>query len=251
MRRGLAGLALVGLMIGAPIAGAAELSDVVLRIEASSGRAEGYVEFTQADGWWEGDTFYWQTDEDIPIVDPDSGEVIGTFLADAGVSSYVVPEDWARSHPQVNLGFAMSAGVAPTTFTVRSALLSFSPMTNPDARADCAINITDVTGDMVQLDGAGPTGGAFLSQYNGAVPNGTTFDESITQIVGGLFETVTGDSDTDWVTVSDTLSDISTQISFMLTAGDSASGTSAFQVVPEPTGMLLVLAGLTLVLRRR
>jgi MYXO-CTERM domain-containing protein len=242
---------IAGLVITVQTAGAAELSDVVLTLEASNGRSQGYVEFTQADGWWEGETFYWQTDQDIPIVDPDSGEVIGTFLSDAAACSYVVPEDGVRSHPQVNLGFAMSAGETATAFTMRSALLSFPSICCPELRASGSINVTDVTGDGAQLDGMGPTGGACLAQYNGPVPNGTTFIEAISHIDALPFHTETGEFDSGWMTIADTMSDMSLQISFTLSAGDSASGTSTLQEIPEPTAMLLALAGLVLIRRRR
>lgn len=226
---------------------------MVLTIEASNAsRATGMIEIYQSDGWWEGDTFYWQAENDLQITDPDTGEIIGTFLSSAALTSYVVP-DGTRSNPQVNLGFAMSAGDEPTTFTVQSALLTLDPQyVNPDGKADAAISVTDFggNGDGAELIGQGPNGGAFLAEYNGFVPGGTTFDEGIESIVADAWGTETGESHSGWLPINDTVVDMSTQISFTLTPGDSASGTSSFQVVPEPTGLLLLLAGLGLVRRR-
>jgi hypothetical protein len=243
--------ALVGvavLMGGVPMA-AAGLSDVVLRIEAANGRASGFLEFTQEDGWWEGNIFYWQTQVPLEICDANGG-LIGTF-GPAAITSYVVPGRGRANNPQVNLGFAMQAGDAPTAFTVKSALLSFDPMVNPDARATVGINVSDAIGDGATLTGNGPNGGSYLAQYNGFVPDGTAFAELVQSVVVlDPFGTGTGAGDSGWVQILDTVYDMSAEITFTLTEHDLASGTSTFQLVPEPSSLLLVVAGLAFLRRR-
>ncbi len=230
---------------------ASDLSDLVLTIQADNGRqGSGEILIFQEDGWWEGDTFNWQADTDMDITD-DEGVVIGTFLQ-ASFAQYVVPSSGARSDPQVNLGFAMQAGEDLTTFTVKSALLTVDPAyVNPDARASVGITVSDSYIDGAELAGVGPTGGSYLAQYNGFVPDGTTFDESISGIVvTEPFGTEDASSDTLWQPVADTINDMSAQIAFTLTAGDFASGTSTYQITPEPASLLLLVAALALVRRR-
>jgi len=50
--------------------------------------------------------------------------------------------------------------------------------------------------------------------------------------------------------IAGSVSDMSTQISFTLSPNDLASGTSVFEIVPEPASVLLLIAGLVLVRRR-
>jgi hypothetical protein len=53
-----------------------------------------------------------------------------------------------------------------------------------------------------------------------------------------------------WSQIAGAVNNISTQIEFTLTAWDMASGTSSFEVIPEPATGLLLVIGL-LALRRR
>jgi hypothetical protein len=245
--RGLSLLALAAAVVFSPVANAG-LSDVVLSISASNSRATGTVEIHQSDGWWDGDTFYWETTTAIPIEDP-QGNTIGTF-GPAAITSYVDPSHSGRANPQINLGFAMQAGNATTSFSVTSGLLTVSPaFVNPDGRAAVGITVNDANGDGATLVGLG--NGAMLTQYNGGIPNGTTFAELVNQIVvPDPFGQQQGSGDTGWVMINDTVSSMNSQIHFTLTAGDSASGTSSFQVVPEPSGLLMLVAGLALWRRR-
>jgi hypothetical protein len=241
---GFAGLFCSAALVAPASAG---LSDVVLRVDAQQSRTSGFIELTQSDGWWEGSTFYLQVDEALPIVS-DDGTVLGTF-GPAAITSYVVPG--GRSNPQVNLGFAMQAGDVLTHFTVTSGQVTFSPMTDPTGRASVGITVSDAMGDGAQLLGEASHGNAFLAQYNGLVPNGTTFDEAVSSVTfADPFGTLTTNHDTGFLPIVAQVTDINTMISFSLTAHDLASGTSSFQLVPEPTGLLLLAAGLILVRRR-
>jgi hypothetical protein len=236
----------VALVAVVPIA-TASLPDVVLAIHAEAGRsAGGTILIHQSDGWWDGDTFTWQCDQDMPIMD-DAGQLIAT-LRSATAIQYSDPGH-SRSLPQVSLGFAMQAGSLPTSFTVSSALLSFGTLTNPQGRATVGVTVSDSTGDGALLTGTGPGGNSYLAQYNGFVPGGTTFRQAITSVSVDPFDITNANDDSGWQLINGSVNDISTQISFSLSAGDLASGTSLFQLTPEPTSLLLIAA--LAVVRRR
>lgn len=238
-----ASVALAGM---APTAVAA-LSDLVLSVQAQNGRAEGVLEFYQHDGWWEGNTFYLSINEALPIYDA-SGNQIATF-GPATATMYTDPEG-GRSFPQVNLGFAMQAGGMPTSFLVQSALLSFGAMHNPDGKATVGVTVSDSNGDGAQLDGNGPNGNTYLAQYNGFVPGGVTFHEAISQVLVDPFDVTNADSDSGWLPILADVTNMSSQIAFVLSAGDLASGTSNWQLVPEPASMFLLAVVLAAARRR-
>lgn len=235
-------------VLGVPSVATADLGDVVFFVEACVGPAcSGFFEVTQADGEWDGDTFTWQLEGTVDIED-DYGNLIATIgSTDPDEPTFVV----FRSDPQVNLGFAMQAGDQDTTFTIRSALLEFDTMLNPTAQASVGVNLSDFMGDGAWLDGAGPDDRVYLAQYNEFVPNGTTF----TTLIDGLstdeaFDTVSIDDETGWQSLTGTVDNISSQVKLTLSAFDMASGTSNFEIVPEPAGLLLLVVASALVRRQ-
>lgn len=252
-RFGLASVAALG-MLFVPLAAADGISDPIFSVEVCHDTGcVGVFNVSQADGTWQGGSFLWVLPQVQPIfADDGSGQLIATLSTEGGGTFIAITPGSGRSAAQVNLGFAMQSGGAPTTFTVKSALLTLdSPLANPQGRASVGINVSDADGDGAILTGYGPTGGAYLAQYNGFVPWGTTFDESIASIVTpDPFGTASGWNDTDWQPIAATVANMSTQVRFQLTANDFASGTSNFQIVPEPAGLLVLLAGLGLVRRR-
>lgn len=205
------------------------------------------------DAVWTGSAWVWQLSQETPITNPTLGQVA---LLKPGTFVEVTPAGGPRSNPAVNLGFAMQAGNAPTTFTVKSALLSFATIPNASGRASAAFTVTDGFNDdggTLSGLGTGAGGGAYLAQVNGFVPGGANFAELVNQIqipvMGGNNVSAAFPADYSFFPIG-AVSDMSTQISFDITANDLASGTSIFEIVPEPSALLLALAGLGVIRRR-
>lgn len=245
VRGTLAAVALLFAAAGLPTA-FADLSNIVFAIDATSATGQGTYTAGIADGHLviDGYLYEWSLAQPVEIRDPSNGMLIAT-ITDAS-ATYI-------GDPQVNLSFAVTAGPALTDFTIKSSLLTFPAINFPSARASAAFTVTD--GD----DEGGATltglrGEAYLAQYNGFVPNGTEFTQLIQQVVAPLSGTADLSEEYPgggaYAAIAGPATDMSSQISFSLSANDLASGTSNFEIIPEPCGLLLlaVSAGL---LRRR
>jgi hypothetical protein len=254
---GLAGAALCTLALMVVPAASAGISNDLLTVEACvGGSCYGYTLFTQDDP--RGELVYdpdtqswtWTLLVDVPIVSLDGQTTMGTLQA--GTTNLSFAQD-----PSVNLNFAVEAGpdVGGTTFTIKSALLSFPTIYGASARASAAFTLTDgIDDDGATLTPQAGELGSYKTQYNGFVPDGTTFTQLIPQMMadpmgttslsedfpgGGLYQDLGGSA-----------FDMSSQVSFTLTPNDLASGTSVFEIIPEPSGLLLLAVGLGLLRRR-
>jgi hypothetical protein len=226
-------------LITLPCAALADVSDVVLAIHALSGRTEGSLEITVDQGTWEGDNFFWSTDVAIPIMS--GSEVLGTF----GPGHLELYAD-----PSVALGFSFQSGDVPLSVTISSALLSFPSMPNPAARTSAAATLLDLSGAGAALTGTGPGGFAYRALFE----DGSTFASGIPELVVTPPESLAATSFTypgvGYVPVSPSHTGISAQWSFMVTARAMVSGSSEFEIIPEPASLLLLAVGLGLVRRR-
>ncbi len=160
--------------------------------------------------------------------------------------------------PVVSLSFALIAGNSTTTFTVSSAVVSFLPMVNPDAYATAKIGVTDRNGDGATLTGLFPTPGAYAAQWQGG--SYSNWAELIAQVVAPVNGSTTVTErkpalPTTYGTISGTVTDIKSEFNFTLTSKDLATGSSTFEVVPEPGTILALGSSLCgfagLILRRR
>jgi MYXO-CTERM domain-containing protein len=159
----------------------------------------------------------------------------------------------------VAITFAATAGGAATNFQVNSALVSFSPVGNPQARASAGLTVTDNNGDGASVTGNRPGGTHYSAHYNGLAPAGSAFANLI---AGPLVEPNAFGSEASsqsfpaapgaFSTIVGSVQSMSAAWDFTLTAGDQASGTSVFVIIPAPAGLgLLGVAGLALGSRRR
>ena len=148
------------------------------------------------------------------------------------------------------MGFSFQAGDAATDVTLTSALLSFPTIANASARADAAFTVMDIMGEGVSLVGLQPGGGAYRAYYNDSI----TFAEAIGPIdvippatlAEGNFAYPGGGAHVPIGVASN----MGAEIAFSLSAYGFVSGSSNFEIVPEPAGLLLLAVGVC-VLRRR
>jgi hypothetical protein len=235
------------LLLAAGIA-RADIPGIVFEITAEAGQAgAGHSTSFQILAEWgdydrAGDVWTWTMPE------PHEFWHEGTFLGRLDTFTATIVGD-----PEVNLSFSVQAGAADTAFHIGSALLSdFDPITDAIGYAHASYTLTDFDANSAALTGVGDTGGAYLAQYNGWAgdpfggPQGTTFAEGIFSMSAGFLETVTDDFDypeSGYVAIEDTVYDMSSLVSFTLTAQDLASGTSSYVIVPEPATLALLVLG--------
>ena len=146
--------------------------------------------------------------------------------------------------PAVTLNFAVTAGASATFISVTSSTVVFAPIENAEAFATAALSLTDGNGNGATANGVFPGNKAYQARFNG----GTVFADLISPVAAGPGSSSLG---TERVPLTGTdvipgfITSIQSQFSFVLSARDSASGTSRFQVdipppiVPEPSSWVL------------
>jgi hypothetical protein len=229
----------------------ADVPEVVFEITAESGPLG--ASFSVLGEWGDYDpatqTWSWTLDQAVEFWSN------GTFLGSLdGFQATIVAD------PEVNLSFAVQSGPGDTNFFIASALLNdptMFPIDNATGHASASFTLTDFDGGSATLTGIGDTGGGYLAQYNGWAgdpingPQGTTFAEGIFSMSAGFFETVTEDFVHPESGIGETVYDMSSLVSFTLSAQDLASGTSSYVIVPEPGTLGLLAVGLLALRRRR
>ena len=152
--------------------------------------------------------------------------------------------------PYVNLKWAVEAGATDTTFDFSTAVVSFSPLTNPQAYASAGVTLTGDS-DGATITGLFDGGNIYQARYNG----GTVY----ANLVGG-FSVGADDSQTHrdrlpasgYATISGSVYSIESQTKFTLSALDQASATSRFEVIPEPATLFALFGvALPMLLKRR
>jgi len=221
-----------------------DITDPALIFEASNDNGSGSFVVTLTDGAFDGNGgWFWQNLGDINITD-DSGNLIVTVTQGSA---------FFQDDPLISLGFAVVAGDMDTQFSITTGTLSFNSINNAEGRASAGITLTESNGDTATLTGTNTGGTVFGADFNGT----TTFADLLSgpfnenNAFGTVSESDEYPNNGAFVAMG-SVSDISAEWSFELSANDQASGTSVFVVVPTPAGMsILSLAGLGLLRRRR
>lgn len=234
----------VGLGLASPAL--ADISDIVLRIEATNEMGTAVYEGFLSDGvFYDGGEYIWESRTPIMMLNQ-SGQVIATF-SNARVRCV---ED-----PVVQLNFSVVAGSLDTTFTITSPLLSFAALDPATGRATAGVSVTDTDGNGATMSTDGDPS-LYTSRYNGAVPGGTLFAD----LLDGPVTAPAFDSATDsesfpggglFAPIAGPVSDMSARFRFELTANDEASGTSSYEIIPAPGAVALIGLGGLLAGRRR
>ncbi len=191
------------------------------------------------------DPLLWQLNGPIDIY---SSQNANTLLASIDDLTLQLNGD-----PQVLVNFAVTAGGTNTNFSISSALVAFSPLTNPQAFATAAVTVTDNDSNGATVSGSFPGSKAYEATYNG----GTVFADLVSPVIAPVDSSNIGSQRNPLagtIPIAGSVSSIAAGFSFVLTASDSASGTSRFSVVPEPSTVvlsLMAIAGLLWACRRK
>lgn len=189
-------------------------------------------------------TYAYDLDEPVTIMSTQNNVELGT-LNTLGLTF--------NADPAVSLEFSVRAGAYGTNFTITAATMSFATITNPIAYATAAVTVTDRNTNGATLTGLFPGSKAYEASFNNAA-----WADLLSPVPCPVGSTANADDRfpaiaPNWALVGFPVSSMSATFKFNLTALDSASGTSNFEVIPIPepaTMCLFALGGLGLIRRR-
>lgn len=187
-------------------------------------------------------TFTWYLKDPLMIAaDNDPGQILAIIGPTVGKGLSIS----LKADPFVNVGFSVAAGQYDTAFSFSSPVVNFGPFNNPDAQATASVSITR-PGDKLY------NGGFALKAYR-ALYNGTSVFADLvdTPYPGGIVGPATVMDFTGWQQIPGSVSSMQAQWRFIVSAGGSATGSSDFEIIPEPATILLLGIGGLALLRRR
>jgi len=164
---------------------------------------------------------------------------------DAAIESLVLK---INSDPEVGVEFGLRAGGSATTFSILSDVVTFSALVNPTASASAGVTLTDRNSNGAAITGLFG-GKVHQARYNSS----TVFADLVSDFSVGSGGTQTNSEAkplSGSETITGTLTSIESEFNFILSARDSASGTSTFVVIPEPATIAILNLG-GLLLRRK
>ena len=169
----------------------------------------------------------------------------GTVIQDAGghtLGSVTQVTLGTDTDPAVSLGFFVTAGASTTTFTISSPVVSFAPLTSQQGVASAGVTLTDNDGDGASSTGLFGVGDAYEARFN----TSSVFADLVSPVSAAPDGTMTTSNHfplSGTAPVPGTVTNILSEFNFTLSPNDSASGTSIFRVVPEPSSIALALVG--------
>lgn len=242
------GIAVLSVLMFAGANASADLPETVLSITAEVGPFEVTIPIPFAWGDYDPQTASWS----FNLPEPLQFLADQTFLGQLDSLEVTVYED-----PEVNLNFSVQAGASDTTFHIASSLMTFPTITGATGLASAGITVSDSDIDGATLTKKPTLNGSYLAQYNGWAgaptgPLGTTFHEGIPSVnVAPFTGSNSASTSVGSTAIGAPVSSMSTLFAFQLSATDFASGTSHFEIVPEPASLLLIGIGAVALLRRR
>src|SRR5205814_675124 len=129
----------------------------------------------------------------------------------------------------------------------RSAVLTYGPMGAPDVSASGGVTLIDGDGNVATMTGLYPGARALQTLWGPANTPGNTYANLVSSLnVGANPGNIHGDESTGPLAAfGNMVGSTQSQWHFQLSANDSASDTSDFQAVPEPSSILLLVVGAT------
>jgi len=233
----------------------ADISDPGLIIEASNANGSGTYQVFLSNGTWSTNS---RGDSVWSWTSPAEGYDI--FDDNFNLVSHI---DFMQcemvSDPQVTVNFSVNSTSLVTNFAITTGLLTLPSGITSGAigRATAGVTITDNDGDGATLTGGFGGGTAYRANYNGTIPVGSIFDTLLAgPLVAAPDDSATMSDDSSgypgYIPIAGAVNSLQAKFSFQLSANDSASGTSFYEVIPSPAGtVVLAAAGLFGAARRR
>lgn len=243
------------------------VSSVAFRVSASNASGSGYVQVPSSSltynptlnrySWSGAGLEVWGGD---PNLDPNISVPI------AVLGSVNLQFQFGNTK-RITLGYNLDAGTSTTTFIIQTGEMFFNslPATGPgqaQAKATATLGITEQTGDSATLrelldpnppyyGGAGS--GMYHAMYNGLMPTGTHYADFVSLVqASGPYGSGSGyQNQTSYTALNAAVNEMNVRVGFTLTAGDAASLTSNYYMIPEPASCCLAALGALALLRLR